>query len=106
MEVGTESAFWRVAAHAFIAFGLSIPSTNLTPPPRLCEAPTKVASKRLRPLHNLWSAKDKRCDKNQLKIAFGTADGVIVDARVLSGNMDDKTYNLKTLDHVNDIRNR
>lgn len=36
-------------------------------------------------------SKDKREDKNQIKMAIGTANGVIVDAKVLSGNIDDRT---------------
>ncbi len=43
-------------------------------------------------------SKDKRPDKNQLKVGLGTADGIICDAKVLSGNEDDKTYNNVTID--------
>ncbi len=40
----------------------------------------------------LGHAKAKRGDKNPLKISLGVADRAILDARVLSGSMDDKTY--------------
>ncbi len=43
-------------------------------------------------------SKDKRPDKNQLKVGLGTADGIICDAKVLSGNEDDKTHNNVTID--------
>lgn len=48
-------------------------------------------------------SKDKRSDKKQLKIGLGTANGVVADAKVLSGNMDDKTYNKENLDDVEQI---
>jgi transposase len=38
-------------------------------------------------------SKQKRPDKKQIKMGIGVADGVVVDAKVLSGNLDDKTYN-------------
>lgn len=36
-------------------------------------------------------SKDKREDKKQIKMGIGTAEGIVVDAKVLSGNTDDKT---------------
>ena len=42
-------------------------------------------------------SKDKRDDKKQIKYGIGCANGLIVDAVVLFGNKDDKTYNLDTL---------
>ena len=48
-------------------------------------------------------SKDKRSDKKQLKVGMGTADGIIVDAEVLSGNEDDKTFNHNKLQQINEI---
>jgi len=45
-------------------------------------------------------SKAKRPDKKQLKMGIGTANGTIVDAKVLSGNMSDKTYNKENIDDV------
>ena len=42
-------------------------------------------------------SKDKRNDKKQIKYSIGCANGLVVDASVLSGNKDDKTYNTDTL---------
>jgi transposase len=42
---------------------------------------------------NFGHSKQKRPDKKQLKMGIGVAEGVVVDAKVLSGNKDDKTYN-------------
>jgi len=48
-------------------------------------------------------SKQKRQDKKQLKVSLGAASGILVDAKVLSGNMDDKTYNKEQLDDVEDL---
>ena len=45
----------------------------------------------------LGHSKQKRNDKKQLKMAIGCSNGVIVDAKVLSGNKDDKAYNNENL---------
>lgn len=51
-------------------------------------------------------SKQKREDKKQIKLGIGTANGVIVDAKVLSGNKDDKTYNNENLDDVHSVIER
>src|SRR5665648_836097 len=45
-------------------------------------------------------SKARRPDKKQIKMGIGTANGTIVDAKVLSGNMSDKTYNKENIDDV------
>ena len=42
---------------------------------------------------NFGHSKQKREDKKQIKLGIGTANSIIVDAKVLSGNKDDKIYN-------------
>lgn len=39
-------------------------------------------------------------------MGIAVANGVIVDAKVLSGNRDDKTYNSQSLDEVSTVLNR
>jgi len=48
-------------------------------------------------------SKNKRDDKKQIKIGLGTTNGVVTDAKVLSGNMDDKTYNKENLEDVDKL---
>jgi transposase len=48
-------------------------------------------------------SKDKRNDKKQIKIGIGTANGIVADAKVLSGNMDDKTYNNENLEDLDQL---
>ena len=35
-------------------------------------------------------SKDKRNDKKQIKVGLGTANGIVADAKVISGNVDEK----------------
>ncbi|MBU3142399.1 hypothetical protein [Clostridium sp. CF012] len=51
-------------------------------------------------------SKQKIEDKNQIKMGLGVANGVILDAKVLSGNKDDKTYNGETLEEVEHVLER
>ncbi len=50
-------------------------------------------------------SKNKRSDKKQIKIGIGCANGLPIDAQVLSGNKDDKTYNQDVLKRINDTLN-
>jgi len=50
-------------------------------------------------------SKDKRSDKKQVKMAIGSANGVVVDIDVLSGNASDKTYNYDKLGNIEGIIN-
>lgn len=45
-------------------------------------------------------SKARRPDKKQIKFGIGTGDGTIVDAKVLSGNTSDKTYNKDNIEDV------
>ena len=51
-------------------------------------------------------SKAKRPDKKQIKMGLGVANGTIVDAQVLSGNLSDKTYNKENIDDVNTLLER
>lgn len=48
-------------------------------------------------------SKQKRDDKKQIKVALGVANGCIVDADVMSGNYDDKTFNSDKIDTIETI---
>lgn len=48
-------------------------------------------------------SKDKRSDKKQVKMAIGSANGVVADIDVLSGNASDKTYNFDKLGNIEGI---
>lgn len=51
-------------------------------------------------------SKARRPDKKQIKLAVGTADGTIVDAKVLSGNHSDKTFNKENIADTEKVLDR
>lgn len=101
---GPRSLFTTIATHAFFKYGLSIRSLNYDTTSKIMWGTYKAEDGQVGTISiTIGHSKDKREDKNQLKIGLGTADGVIADAKVLSGNTDDKTFNNDALDDVDAI---
>lgn len=104
---GPKNIFNNIASHAFIHYGLSIRSLNYDTTSKIMWGEYQSDDGKIGVISiTLGHSKDKRSDKNQLKIGLGTADGVILDAKVLSGNADDKTYNNGALDDANTVLSR
>ena len=51
-------------------------------------------------------SKQKRFDKKQIKFSLGTTKGVVIDGQVLSGNLDDKTFNVTNLDRAKELKDK
>lgn len=51
-------------------------------------------------------SKQKRFDKKQLKFSLGTTNGICIDGQVLSGNVDDKRFNIDNLERAVKLRER
>lgn len=51
-------------------------------------------------------SKQNRSDKKQIKLSMGTTQGICFDGQVLSGNQDDKRFNIDNLDRVAELRDR
>lgn len=106
-EAGPRAIFCAIATSAFIQYGLSIRSLNYDTTSKVMWGEYASDDGRVGTISITFGhSKDKRGDKNQLKIGLGTADGVIIDAKVLSGNTDDKTYNNDALDDANVLLER
>lgn len=104
---GPRKVFSHLASQVFMQYNLSIRSLNYDTTSKVMwgeyeESNGKVGTVSI----TLGHSKAKRGDKNQLKIGLGVADGVILDAKVLSGNMDDKTYNNQAIDDVDVLLSR
>lgn len=96
--------FSSVAAYAFCRFGLTIRNLNYDTTSKVMWGTYEAEDGVVGTISITFGhSKDKREDKKQIKIGIGTADGVIVDAKVLSGNVDDKTYNHEVLDDVDAV---
>lgn len=98
---GPRRVFTEIATHAFLTYGLTIKSLNYDTTSKVMWGEYETDEEELGVVSITFGhSKDKRPDKKQLKVGIGTADGAIVDAKVLSGNHDDKTYNHEVLDDV------
>lgn len=51
-------------------------------------------------------SKQNRPDKKQIKLSMGTTQGICIDGQVLSGNEDDKRFNIDNLDRADVLRKR
>lgn len=51
-------------------------------------------------------SKQNRPDKKQIKFSMGTTQGICFDGRVLSGNVDDKRFNIDNIDRAADLKAR
>ena len=99
--------FSNMASQVFMQYGLSIRSLNYDTTSKIMWGEYEDPEGKVGAISiTLGHSKEKRGDKNQLKIGLGVADGAILDARVLSGNMDDKTYNHQTVDDVDALLTR
>jgi transposase len=104
---GPRKIFSEISAYAFSTYGLTVKTVNFDTTSKVMwgeyETPEgKVGTVSI----NFGYSKNKREDKKQIKIGIGTANGIIADAKVLSGNVDDKTYNFNNLDDVDALLER
>ena len=51
-------------------------------------------------------SKQNRPDKKQIKLSMGTTQGICIDGQVLSGNQNDKRFNIDNLDRAAEYKER
>jgi len=94
----------EVALKAFDVYGIKINNINFDTTSKILWGDYESLDSKVGQINITFGhSKQKRNDKKQLKMAIGCSNGVIVDAKVLSGNKDDKTYNNENLTEVYDI---
>jgi len=107
-EAGCRKIFMEASSLAFTKYGLAIRNINYDTTSKVMWGEYETTnhleddgvSKTSYISIDFGYSKDKRNDKKQIKIGIGTANGIVVDAKVLSGNMDDKTYNKENLEDL------
>ena len=105
-EAGCRKLYTQIAAKAVTLYGIKINNINFDTPSKVMWGQYETDEGTLGVVKmDFGHSKDKRNDKKQIKYALGCADGFVVDARVLSGNMDDKTYNKETLNELDSTLN-
>jgi transposase len=104
-EAGLEQIYSDISLSAFKRYGLKISNVNFDTTSKVMwgDYLTEEGSQGAIQISFGYS-KQKRFDKKQIKFSLGTTQGIIVDGQVLSGNLDDKTYNVNNLERAKKIK--
>lgn len=95
---GCRGIFSKIAAKAVALYGIQVKNINFDTTSKVMWGTYETPEGTIGAINvDFGHSKDKREDKKQIKYGIGCANGLIVDAVVLSGNKDDKTYNTDTL---------
>jgi transposase len=100
-EAGPRKIFSEISVSALSIYGVTINKVNYDTTSKVMWGEYETEHGKLGTVEITFGhSKEKRKDKKQIKIGIGTANGVIADAIVLSGNTDDKIFNNDNLDKV------
>lgn len=100
-EAGCRKIFSEVCTNALLTYGIQIKNINYDTTSLVMWGNYETREGKIGVISiDFGHSKAKRPDKKQIKMGIGTANGTIVDAKVLSGNMSDKTYNKENIDDV------
>lgn len=106
-EAGPRKIFSELSSQAFVNYGIEVTNINYDTTSKVMWGTYETEELKEGVISiDFGHSKQKRQDKKQIKMGIGLANGVMVDAKVLSGNKDDKTYNSETLDDVEDVLKR
>lgn len=99
--------FGEISSIAFSTFGIEMTAVNFDTTSKVMWGTYETEEGKEGVINiDFGHSKQKRDDKKQIKMGIGVANGVIVDAKVLSGNKDDKTYNGEVLEEVENVLER
>lgn len=100
-EAGCRKIFSEICANALLTYGVKIKNINYDTTSFIMWGNYETTEGKIGVISiDFGHSKARRPDKKQIKMGIGTANGTIVDAKVLSGNMSDKTYNKENIDDV------
>jgi transposase len=103
-EAGCRAIFSEICANALLTYGIQIKNINYDTTSFVMWGNYETTEGKIGVITiDFGHSKARRHDKKQLKMGIGTANGTIVDAKVLSGNMDDKTYNKENITDVENL---
>lgn len=103
-DTGPRKIFSKLSANAFARYGIKVKNINFDTTSKIMwgKYDSKDGNEGVIVI-TYGHSKQKRGDKPQLKIGLGTANGIVVDGKVLSGNIDDKIYNKDNLGEVEKV---
>lgn len=103
-ESNPKKIFAKLAAKLFEKYDIKITKINFDTTSKIMWGTYETAEGEESKVDITYGhSKDKRNDKKQVKMAIGSANGVVVDIDVLSGNASDKTYNYDKLGNIEEI---
>jgi transposase len=103
-DAGPRKVFGELSSKAFSVYGITVKNINFDTTSKVMWGIYESADGKEGEISiDFGHSKQKRSDKKQIKMALGVAEGVIVDAKILSGNKDDKTYNKENLEEIEDL---
>jgi len=106
-EAGPRKIFGEICSQAFANYGIVVTNINFDTTSKVMWGTYEAENHKEGVISiDFGHSKQKRQDKKQIKIGVGVANGIMVDAKVLSGNKDDKTYNGEMLEDVENILER
>lgn len=95
---GCRQIFSEICTNALLTYGIQIQNINYDTTSFVMWGEYKTVEGKTGAISiDFGHSKARRSDKKQFKMAIGTADGTIVDAKVLSGNHSDKTFNKENI---------
>lgn len=106
-DAGPRRIFSELSTQAFLTYGIEVKNINYDTTSKVMWGTYETPEGKEGVINiDFGHSKQKREDKKQIKMGIGVANGVIVDAKVLSGDMDDKTYNKENLEEVSSVLKR
>lgn len=106
-EAGLQQIYSDITLSAFKRYGIKLSNINFDTTSKIMWGQYQTDEGTIGALNITFGySKQKRFDKKQIKFSLGTTKGIVVDGEVLSGNLDDKTYNVDNLDKALELKNK
>lgn len=106
-NAGCSSILSEIAVRAFKRYGIKLGNVNFDTTSKVMwgQYETPEGTQGVVDISFGYS-KQNRPDKKQIKLSTGTTQGICIDGQVLSGNQDDKRFNIDNLDRAAELRER
>jgi len=105
VDYGCSKLLSEVSVSAFKRYGIKLSNVNFDTTSKVMWGEYKTDDGTVGAVDITFGySKQKRFDKKQIKFSMGTTHGICIDGQVLSGNMDDKRFNIGNLDRAAELR--
>jgi len=106
-EYGCSAILSDIAVAVFKRYGIKLSNVNFDTTSKVMWGEYKTDEGTMGAVDiSFGYSKQKRFDKKQIKFSMGTTQGICIDGQVLSGNLDDKRFNVDNLDRAATLRER